>query len=45
MPENKEMRVLTTSPLPPVLHGFKLSAVKTENKRHAISDSHAASSK
>jgi hypothetical protein len=43
MSENKEMRVLITSPLPPVLHGVRLSALKCEKKAHAISDSHASS--
>jgi len=42
MSENKEMRVLTTSPLPPVLHGVRLSAMKCEKKIHAVSDSHAS---
>jgi hypothetical protein len=43
MSEDKEMRVLTASPLPPVLHGVRLSAMKCEKKVHAISDSHASS--
>ncbi len=37
MSEKIENRVFTTSPLPPVLHGVKLSNVKTENNIHAIS--------
>ncbi|WP_164997874.1 hypothetical protein [Methanolobus psychrotolerans] len=42
MSEKIEERVFTTSPLPPVLHGFKLSNAKTEHKVHAIPDSHAS---
>ncbi|AFV22511.1 hypothetical protein Mpsy_0300 [Methanolobus psychrophilus R15] len=41
MSENEE-RVFTISPLPPVLHGFRLRDVKTQNKVPAIPDSHAA---
>ena len=42
MSENED-RVFTTSPLPPVLHGFRLRDVKTQNRIHAMPDSHAAS--
>jgi hypothetical protein len=42
MSEKIEVRVVNTSPMAHVLHGFKLSDVKPENKMHPIPDIHAS---
>jgi len=38
----KEERVLTASPLPPVLHGFRFGNVKKAGRLQAIPGDHAA---